>query len=646
MKFSMNASEKIEHARYEKFRGVDFSTNPALCDRSRSPFAPNLISDAGGMPEKRAGWRTLLKLEAPINGIFHDEIDGEDIYLAHGGTKLYKWTVANAPPTVVLPIDDASWASEGSFEIIRENICNAPSTSFSLAGKMYIMTGEQILCYGKFEVEDTGENDKPKTTAQAELRDILEDAYVPCTSISRDSAGGGVHYENVNLLTGKRKNSFLCDGTAKTYQLDCENIDSAGVEIELAGACVAAADYSVDAKKGTITFKATAPPKPEVTGRDNMVVSFCKTNAENAEKICKCTIAVTYAGHAFVAGNTKAIDTDYRSGFLDASYFPDLGYTKVGSGGAIMGYAKIGEFLAIIKEDSDEQSTIFLRQEAAINGEVVFPVKQGVSGAGAISKYSFGNILGEPLFLSRKGVLGISSNNITAEKAVQNRSYYIDAQLLREPNLDRAVSCSYGGYYILAAGDKCYLLDGKQQKSYRAESMGDYVYECYVWENIHARTFLETRGNLYFGTQDGRICRLNTDMETMAKYSDDGAAIVCAWSTKADDDDSFMQYKTMRRHGCGVMIKPYLRSSVRVNVRTNKDFGQEIRYATMDVFDWVDLDFSRISFDSNDAPQVVPFNRKIKKYITLQITVRNDGANEGFGVYGINKAFSRGVVVR
>lgn len=37
---------------YRKFRGVDFSADPALIDRSRSPYAPNLISDSGGFPEK------------------------------------------------------------------------------------------------------------------------------------------------------------------------------------------------------------------------------------------------------------------------------------------------------------------------------------------------------------------------------------------------------------------------------------------------------------------------------------------------------------------------------------------------------------------------------------------------------------------
>ena len=56
--------------KYERFRGVDFSTDPALVDDTRSPWAPNMIADRGGMPEKRPGWRTLEQFGARVNGIF------------------------------------------------------------------------------------------------------------------------------------------------------------------------------------------------------------------------------------------------------------------------------------------------------------------------------------------------------------------------------------------------------------------------------------------------------------------------------------------------------------------------------------------------------------------------------------------------
>lgn len=43
----------IRTKKYERFRGVDFSADPALVDDARSPWAPNMVADMGGMPEKR-----------------------------------------------------------------------------------------------------------------------------------------------------------------------------------------------------------------------------------------------------------------------------------------------------------------------------------------------------------------------------------------------------------------------------------------------------------------------------------------------------------------------------------------------------------------------------------------------------------------
>ena len=53
--------------------------------------------------------------------------------------------------------------------------------------------------------------------------------------------------------------------------------------------------------------------------------------------------------------------------------------------------------------------------------------------------------------------------------------------------------------------------------------MGDFVYEGYYFENVPARMWLcersGTEENLYFGTEDGRICQVNSDIEGMDRYS-------------------------------------------------------------------------------------------------------------------------------
>lgn len=641
---------------YKKFKGVDMSTDPSQIDNARSSFAPNLISDTGGNPEKRPGWRTLAQVEAPVNGIFSGVIDGDTHFLIHGGTKLYTWQ-PGSDPVIVKPLKKTVTPPQGEDPPPEEEflINNARSCSFAMNNRIWILTGKEYLVYGMFDnpnYEEPAEGettDIPKQVVQ--IKNVLDIAYVPTTIIGRAPTGGGTVFENVNLISNKRKNKFLTT-SAKEYQLDSTNIESVD-EVKLNGAVKAqTTDYTVDLAAGKVTFTA-AMPSPPVAGQDNLEITFTKTVEGYQDKVLGCNISTLFGmgtnDRVFITGNAKEWATDRYCEREKPEYFPDLNYSKVGAQGTrIMGYLKLGEYLAIVKEDNQQDSTIFLRW-GRINettGLQEFPLKQGVNGIGAVSPGSLRNLKDEPLFLARTGIYGISTNAITFERTIQNRSYFIDAKLTKEENLKDAVAVEWNGYYILAINSRCYILDGKQNKSYKPQSYGDYVYECYHWENVPAITFLEHDGDLYFGTAQGKICRFNTDRVKMDKYSDDGQPIIAAWSTKADDDGDFMIRKTMIKKGSGVMIKPFTRSSVKALVRTEKDFGKEIKYSTMDIFDWEDIDFSRFPFSSNDGPQVVPFGSKVKKYITLQITVKNDGLNEGFGVFGILKRYQKGNYVK
>ena len=104
-----------------------------------------------------------------------------------------------------------------------------------------------------------------------------------------------------------------------------------------------------------------------------------------------------------------------------------------------------------------------------------------------------------------------------------------------------------------------------------------------------------------------------------------------------------MILKTMLKKGCAVTIKPYTRSSAKVLFRTEKDVvAWQAAESTMDIFSWEDLDFARWTFNANDAPAEIPFQCKVKNYKRLQILIKNDTVNEGFGVYGIVKHYVTG----
>ena len=633
------SSPKVNTTIYNKFRGVDFSTDPSQIDKSRSPWAPNLVSDTGGNPEKRPGWRSLFTVEGTVNGLFSGVVSlgegagDEEAYLLHAGTGLYRWT------------------PDGTPELLRENVHNARSAFFGMNGRIWILTGAEYLVYGLFDNPDyvkpaEGETtDVPEKTLQ--LKDVSEIAYVPTTIIARAPAGGGTILESVNLVGKKRKNKFLTT-SEKTYKLDSDKIESVDRVLLNDVEKAEGTDYTVDLDAGKITFKATMP-SPPTAGVDNLEVTFSKTVEGYAGRVNRCRIASLYGSgtsdRVFITGNPDYRNQDWYSGLSDPSYFPDLNYSKVGAEGTrIMGYLQLGEYQVIVKEPNEQDSTVFLRSaQVSGTGETLFPLRQGVAGVGAVASGAVKNFRDEPLFLSRTGIQSLATNAITYERTIQNRSYYVDARLTKESELENAVAVEWDGYYLLCVNSRCYVLDGRQNKTYKPQSYGDYVYECYYWENVPAVCFLEKDGALFFGTADGRVCRFNTDRERMERYSDDGAPIVAEWATRADDDGDFVIRKTMLKKGSGVMIKPYTRSSVKVLLRTDEDcVGRLVKESPMDIWDWEDIDFNRIGFNSNDAPQVVPFRHKEKKYTTLQIIVRNDALNEGFGVFGIIKRWTTG----
>ena len=606
------AKAAIKTTIYSQFKGVDFTADSTLVDRSRSPYAVNIMSVAGGRPEKRPGYRTVCTFPEEVHAAYSYRKDGQTHIIVHAGTKLYR-------------VEDGA-ASE-VFDGMGDK-----SSGLYFDGKLYIVGGAYVAY--------DGENAKR----------VSEDAYIPTTVIAREPNGGGVAYENINMLTPYRRNAFQTDGETKTFQLDTDELDEAEVTAEVWGESVA--NFTVDRAAGTVTFD-TAPAKPSAGSEDGLIVTFAKTIEGYTDRINNCSIMTAYgvgtSDRLVISGNSEYPNRDWISGYNDPTYFPDLNYSVVGiESSAIMGYARVGEYLAIIKEDNGQDTTVFFRSASVDDeGNAIFTLKQAIAGVGAIASGTVTQTTDEPLFLSRTGVFGITANTITSERICQNRSYFINGRLTQEKELQKAKGVFWNGMYLLGINGNVYVLDAKQNKTYKSESLSDYLYECYYWESVPAVCWLNVPEGaeeaLYFGTADGRLCRMNTDIDTLDKYSDDGAAIAAVWSTKADDDGNSTILKTMIKKGCAVTLAPYARSSAHICFRTDRDPAEhEARYGELDIFNWEDIDFSRFTFDVNDGPREVLFNAKIKKYKRLQIFIKNDKVNEGFGIFGITKHYVAG----
>jgi hypothetical protein len=382
-------------------------------------------------------------------------------------------------------------------------------------------------------------------------------------------------------------------------------------------------------------------PWKNAAGEDNVEITFDlvpKDDEDAADTLNKCDTFAVFEERIWLTGNPEKPAFDWHSDADDPTYFPDTGYTRVGTAGTeIMGYLQVGTAQAIVKAEGSQDASLYLRTVGTLNDLTAFPIKQGVSGQGAISKRAFSNILDDPLYLTRNGVFAVSSNIVTEQRTLANRSRFLDPKLTRETNLKEAVACSWNGMYLLSMTDgTVYVMDGKQEKSYQENSLtgAGYNYEAYHWNNMPATCWLPDGAELYFGTADGRICKLNTDIGGVEKYNDDGAPIRAVRATRVEFCGDFLRYKTMVKKGSGLLMQPYSRSSVKVYVRTDRTKAQDFFKAALDDDDWAEV-IRPEDFGAWEEARVVPFKKKVKKWKWIQIIVENNEINEGFGVYGM-----------
>lgn len=629
---------------YENFLGVDFSVDASMVKPRRSPAAFNLYSNREGTLVKRHGYEAIFEV-APHLGKYVD-------------TFVFKFANDKSIPELIsrcIVISEHSLMygaiikKDGEIQFDLKELLEYHSekithaTGFYLrhkqdSGKYYIITSyDMFVCDDNYSLKKL-------------------EPYIPTVAIAKNETGGGVLYEDINLLTGYRTESFHIKNTSHISLKVSTKIDS--VDGDVRGEYI---DPEGNKKPLQITefkddvVKCLLPNAAPVEGEDNVFITYNpnKTDLKNKNKILGCKISTLY-GHGvedrvFVSGNSKYPSYDWWTAVGDPTYFPDTNYSIIGSGSsAIMGYHKIGEYLAIVKQESQTESTLFLRYAETIrevkNGTTIektaFRLKQSAVGIGASDIRSFAVVNDEPLFLSSKGVYAITSSLLGYERTLKNRSYFIDSRLNGV-----GTACEWNGFYVLGTPNgNVYLLDSKQKAG--KTTGNDYVYECYHLTNIYAKKFFDIDGELYFmgeaNSEDKRVYLMTFAKHGYADVVRNNRKPVSAqWATPNDNDGMTHMFKTLQKKGCLVTLAPHLRSGGSVYYIKDGDPEIFVKESHIDTFDWENIDFERFTFDSNGSPQEIYFKKKQKKYKRLQIIIRNN-KDEPFGIYQIVKSYTVG----
>lgn len=507
---------------YKDFRGIDLNEGKVLSQRS--PFSLNMWKNYdtdNRCIETRPDIELYDTFDNNVYGIFFFEKNNQTHTIVHCGTKLY---------------DDGEEIFTGMNVI--------PSKAFVYNNLLYIKDGINYLKYDGTTVKSV-------------------DGYVPTTSIGRKPSGGGTAYQDVNLLTGLRKNSFVADGESKEYYLDAEDIDSDyALIVTVDGDLLTEGiDFEVDEQKGKVTFN-TAPAKPVTEGQDNVYITYRKTIQGYRDRVLKCTLLTEFDNRVFFSGNVNFPNVVFHTSLEDPEYVSDLDYYEEG-----VNTSKVKDMVAgnnalwVFKEPNQENTTIFYHTPVidSTYGKV-YPSSHSSIALGCVSKAL--NFNDDIVFFSDRGLEGISGD-INSEQVLGHRSTLIDNGLLSNPNYKNPVLVEWKGYLLVILGNKIYLADSRQQY----QNDNSLEYEWYYWEfsgDISAACVKD--GKLYLA--------IDKKMYTLTKT--EGIRIKSSWQLAKEDFDAPQFLKTTNKRGGTAVCE----GTLKVRVRTDNNQFEEINTYT------------------------------------------------------------------
>ena len=476
---------------YGGFRGVDLRGDDVSL--FRSPDSLNVWKDYKEIDSIRT--RPEMELLEAFNEAVYGVFYYNDTLLVHAGNKLY--SVKNGVKVEVFTGLNASTSDAFTFENV-----------------WYFKDGKHYLQYDGTTIKEV-------------------EGYVPTTSIGRKPSGGGTTYEDVNMLTGRRINTFLADGGSFDFVLDTMNLDTDFAPIVKVDDVVVTSGYSVDYAAGKVSFT-KAPDAPKTDGQDNVSIEFRKTVQKYKDSILKCNLLQVFDNRVFFSGNEEYPNVVWHTALYDPTYVSDLDFYREGLDSAqIKGMVAGNNVLWVFREPSQANTTVFYHTPTLDSDYgKIYPSCHSSVTIGCTGKAI--NFNDDIVFFSERGMEGISGD-ITTEQSVAHRSSLVDRKLIAEPDYNNMILEEWEGYLLVFIGKRVYLADSRT--AFNNENHLEY--EWFVWELPHkvtcARVF---NGVLYIGTENG--------VYTM---TDNESNVESWWTTPKDKFGAASKLKTTNKRG-------------------------------------------------------------------------------------------------
>lgn len=514
--------------KYENFRGVDFRGEE--CSLNRSPDCLNVWRDYRKLSciETRPGLENFYTFP-------HESINKMMWY----GNFLY-----------FIADDESVYAVDKDGEFAAGPIANVGESGilFTFEGKLYAM-GYQ----GYYNIVED------RSLGTLRLLAIAVEPYIPTTTIARKPSGGGSVYEDVNLLTGWRYNTFVADGRSSYFFLDSKNITADyGVKVWVNDEEVDDNVVDFNAEEGKVVIDPGNPPEaPKTAGQANVKILFHVEPEVGHEKyagrILNCSMFQEFDNRLFLSGNPEFPSTVWHSGLHDVSYFSDLDYYVDGEDREpIRSIVAGNNALWVFRNVSKANSGVYYHTPALDDDYgKVYPSYHSSITLGCVGRAV--NFNDDIVFFSDRGMEG-ASTDIATEQFATHRSSLVDRKLISNDQYKNMTLAEYDGYLIVFIGNEAYLADSRAV----LQNENHVEYEWYYWNFGDCEVTCATvhDGVLYIGFKkdgSGYIQTITGKPEDGDKWSENGTyEITSYWTTPKDTFGAPNKLKTTNKKGCVV----------------------------------------------------------------------------------------------
>ena len=526
---------------YSNFIGVDMSSDPRVVARNRLAYSVNMWrdyeSEQGAAVETFPGFRSLFNFSknnvGHIIGMWPFESALREKYLIiHAGEKLFK--------AKIIKYNELTQKYElietPNSEEISDMTLSEADTAFTINNSLYIISNKRYFKVFESKEGITSEiinvegNDKGKSWVPTTYYNgqPYEQRNALSNIVFQVNTDGGIEdnennayinvpiYELVEYDSSENKEQILSvEVNGKTFEYDETNLTSQKYRIKESnttfpsGETQGYSELTLQFLKSDI-YNETSKSNKEIKIKykayathfntiGNLVHFQNDNNISMAEAILGCTKSAVYDGRVFLTGNPELPNTVFYSqrnltGANDPTYFGVYNYFNDGDGNTPnVDMLATSSMLMVIKGDTVQDGSVYYHVGAdnphsdnSVRDLVprIYPSTTGAAGlgsAGDTSAYSLScNFLDDPVFLSRRGLEGVSKEQLNAERIIQHRSSNIDRLLIKE-DLAHASLAEWKGYLVICCNGHIYLADSRTL--FRHQD-GSYQYEWFYLEGV------------------------------------------------------------------------------------------------------------------------------------------------------------------